>query len=356
MKYPTVFIDRDGTINEEFGYINHPSRIKVIPEAGRAIKRFNDMKMLSVVVTNQAGVARGYMTEDVLLETHKKLESDLKELYSAKLDGIFYCPHHPAAVSEKYKIDCNCRKPKTGLVEKAMAQLPIDPVFSYMVGDRYNDIEFGKKLNFKTVMVMTGYGLGEYTYQRSGWKTQPDYICGNLEEAADWIIKDLSVRNRSMQKLKSREELKKIIVDLKKAGKKVVFANGCFDLLHGGHVSYLEDARCQGDVLVLGLNSDSSIQKLKGDKRPICPEEQRVELLSALSCIDYIMLFEEKTCDGILRELHPDVHAKGTDYTRDTVPERQTAIELGIQTFIAGAPKENATKDIITLIMSRQKK
>ncbi len=356
MKYPTVFIDRDGTINEEVGYINHTSRFKIIPKAGKAIKRLNDEKILTIVVTNQSGIARGYFRENVLTQTHDKLEKILAKKYSAKVDGIYYCPHHPAAVHDEYKIDCNCRKPKPGMIEQAMAEHPIDPCFCYMVGDRYVDIEFGKKMKFKTVMVLTGYGKGEYTYQRKQWKYEPDHICKNLDEAVDWIINDLSIRNRAMKKLKTREEIRVIIKDLQKQGKKVVFANGCFDLIHGGHVSYLEDSRMQGDVLVLGLNSDESIKKLKGDKRPVCVEEQRVEILSSLSCIDYIMLFDEYSCDGILRDLVPDVHAKGTDYTRDTVPERQTAIELGIQTFIAGAPKENATKDIIATIIERNKK
>lgn len=356
MKFPTVFLDRDGTINEEFGYINHPSRFKLIPEAGNAIKKLNDKKILAVVITNQAGIARGYFTKDILEQTHEKLEAELNEKFSAHLDGIYYCPHHPAAVHDEYRIDCNCRKPKTGLIEQAVAELPIDTSFAYVVGDRNIDTQFAKKLKLKSVMVLTGYGLGEYTYQRNQWTAQPDFICNNLEEAVDWILNDLSIINRGMKKLKTRDEIKSIIKKLQQEGKKVVFANGCFDLLHGGHVSYLEDSRQQGDILILGLNSDKSIKQLKGDKRPVLPEEQRVEILSSLSCIDYIMLFDEARCDGILRELRPDVHAKGTDYTTDTVPERQTAIELGIQTFIAGAPKENATKDIISLIIERETK
>jgi len=353
MKYPTVFLDRDGTINEEAGYLNHPSRLKIIPEAGRAIKKLNDAGIITVIVTNQSGVARGYFSETVLIETHKRLKQELRRKYSARIDGIYYCPHHPAAIFDEYKKDCECRKPKPGMVNAAMSDLPIDPSFSYMIGDRYVDMEFGRQFRFKTVMVLTGYGLGEYTYQRSQWQFMPDYICENMEEAVDWVFKDLSIRNRGMKKLKTFDELKKIIPKLKRQGKRVVFANGCFDLLHGGHISYLEDARSKGDVLVLGLNSDSSIKKIKSEKRPVCPEEQRVEILASLECVNFILLFDDNTCDGLLRELRPDVHAKGTDYTRETVPERQTAIELGIETFIAGAQKENATKDIISLILER---
>ncbi len=156
-----------------------------------------------------------------------------------------------------------------------------------------------------------------------------------------------------MGKVKERGELIEIIRRLRSEGRRVVMANGCFDLIHGGHVSYLEASRMQGDVLVVAVNSDSSIKKLKGNNRPVYPQHERLEILEAISFIDYLLVFDEPSVDGLLRELHPDVHSKGTDYTRDTVPERQTAIELGIDTYIAGAPKENATKDIIQVILSR---
>lgn len=156
-----------------------------------------------------------------------------------------------------------------------------------------------------------------------------------------------------MEKVKTLTELKKIVADIRSAGKRVVFANGCFDMLHGGHISYLQSAKARGDVLVVGVNSDVSMKKIKGDKRPIYPEQERLELLAAIQYVDYMMLFDEESCDHLLRELHPDVHAKGTDYTRETVPERATSQALGIEVFIAGAPKENATKDIIKLILER---
>jgi rfaE bifunctional protein nucleotidyltransferase chain/domain len=156
-----------------------------------------------------------------------------------------------------------------------------------------------------------------------------------------------------MSKVKTRDELALIIRKCKSEGRRVVLANGCFDLIHGGHISYLEAAKNSGDVLIVAVNSDLSIKKLKSDKRPIYPEKERLEILEAMEYIDYLFVFDENTVDGLLRELRPDVHAKGTDYTKETVPERQTARELGIETFIAGAPKENATKDIIELILSR---
>jgi len=156
-------------------------------------------------------------------------------------------------------------------------------------------------------------------------------------------------------KIKSREELVAIIKAHRASGRRVVLANGCFDLLHGGHISYLENSKAAGDILVVAVNSDASIKKLKGDKRPIYSQEERLIILEAIEYIDYVVIFDEPSVDALLRELRPDVHSKGTDYTRDKVPERQTAIELGIETYIAGAPKENATRDIIQLILSRYK-
>ena len=133
-------------------------------------------------------------------------------------------------------------------------------------------------------------------------------------------------------------------------GRRVVLANGCFDVIHGGHVSYLEDARACGDVLVVGLNSDRSVRRLKGPSRPVCNEGERLTVLEALRCVDYIIVFEEDTCENLLRVLRPDVHAKGTDYTAEGVPERAISDELGIRTVITGNPKENATKTMIRKI------
>lgn len=155
------------------------------------------------------------------------------------------------------------------------------------------------------------------------------------------------------QKLKTRSELKDIIRELQSQGKKIVLANGCFDILHGGHISYLEAAKASGDILVVAVNSDSSVRQLKDPRRPIIPENERVELLSYIEFVDYIVVFDEQTCDNLLRELRPNFHAKGTDYTVETVPERATARELGIETIIVGDAKENATKDIIAEIIKR---
>jgi rfaE bifunctional protein nucleotidyltransferase chain/domain len=160
-------------------------------------------------------------------------------------------------------------------------------------------------------------------------------------------------KEMNVEKVKTAEELVNVLEPARAAGLRIVFANGCFDLLHGGHVSYLEDAKSKGDLLVVGLNSDASMHKIKGPNRPVIPEAQRAEILAALDMVDYIVLFDDPTCERLLRTLRPHVHAKGTDYTRETVPERDVAHEVGIEIYIAGDPKENSTKDLIQLILER---
>jgi D-glycero-beta-D-manno-heptose 1-phosphate adenylyltransferase len=136
-------------------------------------------------------------------------------------------------------------------------------------------------------------------------------------------------------------------------GEKIVLANGCFDLLHVGHVRYLKGARNEGDVLVVAVNSDSSTLSLKGSGRPILHERGRAALVAAMECVNYVVIFSEPNVESILVELRPDVHAKGTDYTAETVPERATSERLGIRVAIVGDPKNHSTRDLVASIRSR---
>lgn len=152
------------------------------------------------------------------------------------------------------------------------------------------------------------------------------------------------------KKYYSEKEIKKIINTEHKAGKSVVFTNGCFDLLHVGHIRYLQAAKEEGDILLTAVNSDQSVRALKGPDRPVMSENERVEILSALECTDLIVLFDDKTVDRLLRELRPDVHAKGTDYTPESVPERATVLGYGGRIAIVGDPKDHSTRDFISSI------
>jgi D-glycero-D-manno-heptose 1,7-bisphosphate phosphatase len=181
-----VFIDRDGTISEEIGYVNHPSRYRVFPYAAEAIKQLNEAGWLAVLVTNQAGVARGYFTEDVIGAVHALLTAEL-EGGGARLDAIYYCPHHPTVGEPPYRFDCDCRKPRPGLIRRAAADLDIDLGASWMVGDRYSDTELARNAGTRAALVLSGYGRGEWEYQRAAWQYQPDLVAENLLEAVRTI-------------------------------------------------------------------------------------------------------------------------------------------------------------------------
>jgi rfaE bifunctional protein nucleotidyltransferase chain/domain len=154
----------------------------------------------------------------------------------------------------------------------------------------------------------------------------------------------------SSSKVLSREQLREAIVERKRGGSRVVFANGCFDTLHVGHVRYLEGARREGDVLVVGVNDDASVRNLKGDGRPVLSESARADLVAALRVVDYVVLFHEPTVEPLLELLRPDVHAKGTDYSAETVPEREVAARLGIRVAIVGDPKDHSTRDFFATV------
>ena len=151
-------------------------------------------------------------------------------------------------------------------------------------------------------------------------------------------------------KFKSLDSLELIVKGLKKQEKKIILANGCFDILHVGHIRYLTGAKNLGDVLIVALNSDESTRALKGNGRPITTEQERIEIISDLECVDYVTLFSELNMDNVLLRLKPDVHAKGSDYTEDSVPEKETVKSYGGTVAITGDPKDHSTKDIIKII------
>jgi len=158
------------------------------------------------------------------------------------------------------------------------------------------------------------------------------------------------------QKIKTRKELLRIIKDLKAKGKRIVFTNGCFDLLHIGHVRYLEKARGLGDILVVGVNSDSSVQKIKGSRRPLLPEEERTEILSGLGCVDYLTIFNEIDPLKLITSLHPDVLVKGGDWTKEEIVGREVVERLGGKVVIIPFVQGASTSNLIETILKRYEK
>ena len=189
---PAVFLDRDGTINEQMGYINHIDRFHLLDGVTDAIRRLNIAGIPVVVVTNQSGLARGYFPESLLEEVHRKMEL-LLALDNAHVDGIYVCPHHLEAKEAKFRVDCDCRKPKKGLFVRAARELGLDLARSYVVGDRWSDLKAAASFGARGILVLTGYGRGDYEYIGPQQQIQPHYVAENLQEAVDWILADLVV-------------------------------------------------------------------------------------------------------------------------------------------------------------------
>lgn len=189
---PVVFLDRDGTLNVEAGYIHQLERLVLIPGAAEAVSRLNKAKVAAILVTNQSGAARGYYPESHILDLNKRLVS-LLESEGAYLDAVYYCPHLPDGVVSEYTSACQCRKPEIGLVEKALVDdNSLDGLRAYVVGDKSTDVELAHNIGGKGVLVRTGYGqkVLEGSYQ---WPVKPDYIASEITEAIDWILSDLKV-------------------------------------------------------------------------------------------------------------------------------------------------------------------
>ena len=182
-----IFVDRDGTLSHEVGYVNHLSRFRLFPFAASAVRAINNSGFLAVVVTNQAGVARGYYPESLVHEVHDALRSELSG-GGARLDGVYVCMHHPSVGEPPYRLDCDCRKPKPGLVLRAAADLDIDVKRSYVIGDREGDLELAWNVGARGVLVKTGYGLGELRNRAPQWPRQPDMVAEHLLEAVQRIV------------------------------------------------------------------------------------------------------------------------------------------------------------------------
>jgi len=185
---PAVFLDRDGTINEQLGYINHISRFVLLPDAGRAVSLLNKNDYFVIVTSNQSGVARGYFPIELVEETNELMETELAR-DDAYVDGIYFCPHHPEGVLPEYSTECSCRKPDTGLIEKARSELDIDMERSYVIGDRWLDIEFAHNANLPGILVLTGYGKGDLEYIVPHKQIKPTYVAEGLLRGVKWILK-----------------------------------------------------------------------------------------------------------------------------------------------------------------------
>jgi len=186
-RHAAIFLDRDGTINEDVNFLSSPEQIVLIENSAEAIKEANELGLKVIVFTNQSGIARGYFTEEDLHRIHKRLDELLAEK-GAKVDAYYYCPHHPTEGNGEYKVECECRKPKDGMLRRASREQNIDLKKSFVIGDRCVDIQAGKTAGATTILVLTGYGKEEYEKCKSE-NLEPDFVAENLEEAIEIVKK-----------------------------------------------------------------------------------------------------------------------------------------------------------------------
>ena len=182
-----MFIDRDGCLTEEVGYVNHVSRIRLLPRTAAAIRRLNEAGVPAVMATNQSGIAKGYFDQEVMDAVHAELRRQLAA-GGARLDGLYVCTHHPGEGVPPYRADCECRKPRPGLLRRAAADLDLDLGASVMVGDKISDVAVGHAVGAAGVLVLTGYGRGEWEHQRQRWTDKPDHVAEDLLDAVEWAL------------------------------------------------------------------------------------------------------------------------------------------------------------------------
>jgi D-glycero-D-manno-heptose 1,7-bisphosphate phosphatase len=186
MKKRAVFLDRDGTINKDVGYPNSYDMIEIFPFSFEAVKRLNEAGLLAVVVTNQSGIGRGYIEEKNLHDLHQKMARAFEQ-WGASLDGIYYCPHYEESDQPEYREDCTCRKPNPGMALKAAEELDIDLSQSYMIGDKAEDILFGRNIQASSILVLTGFGTKSLPKLKEKG-IEPAYVADTLLDAVEWIL------------------------------------------------------------------------------------------------------------------------------------------------------------------------
>ncbi len=186
---PAVFFDRDGTLNRDVGYVTHLDVYELLPRAAAAVRKVNEAGWLAILITNQAGVARGYFPETMIEKVHRKLQDELGAK-SARLDAVYYCPHVPSGDDLDYAIDCKMRKPYPGMILKAAEEHDVDLEKSVMLGDKYSDLEAGWRAGCRSGLVLSGYGRGERELRGAQWPRQPDFVAEDAYHAVELILRE----------------------------------------------------------------------------------------------------------------------------------------------------------------------
>jgi len=335
-----VFLDRDGTLNEDEGYVHKTEDFKLLPGVIEGLTLMQKAYSF-IIITNQSGIGRNkYSVEDM----HHFNDHLIKELarHGIAIRKIFFCPHAPEA-------ECTCRKPHTHFMKQAAEEFNIDLEKSWVIGDHPHDVGMAHRAGAKGIYLLTGHGK-EHKHELHEKNIVPDLVAKDFLEAAQFITS-----NTPQQKIVALEQLKKIVENLKKKNKKIVTTNGVFDILHLGHVRYLQEARKKGDVLFVGINADSTVRQLKEKGRPINNENDRAEMVAALGCVDYVTLFSEKDPRQLLEVIKPEVHVKGGDYDMDRIIEKDVVEMNAGKVVLIGKVGSYSTTNLIKRIVDAHK-
>ena len=342
---PAVFLDRDGTLIDNAGYLGEAAAVRALPGVAEAVQALRARGWPCIVATNQSGVARGLFT----VEEYREVE----RATAAAVGGVdasyacFHLPREDGGEVAPFDVPCGCRKPLPGLLLAVAERHDVDLARSVFVGDDVRDADAAIAAGVEPLLVRTGKGVrSEQTLAAAG---RGDVrVFDDLAAVADALGHPpaTSGPDRTAPVVTDRSRLAALVARARDRGAAVVLANGCFDLLHAGHVRYLRAARREGDLLVVALNTDASVRRNKGEGRPLQCESDRAEIVAALGCVDLVTTFDEPTADALLLALRPDVHAKGTDWRAEDVPEAATVAAIGGRVAIVGDVKTRSSTEI----------
>ncbi len=331
-----VFLDRDGIIIEDTYYLHDPEKIIMLPYSIKALKKLQNFGFKLIIISNQSGVGRGYFKENTVKSVNKRLLSMLKSS-EVNISGIYYSPHYKESKIPKYRKGANFRKPKPGMLLQTAKELNIELTASYMIGDREPDIGAGVNAGLKANILVKG----KYKYEKKQFI--PDKTVKNMDQAADWIINN-EIKSNIITDIK---RLKDVAQQTRKRKKRIITTNGVFDILHIGHIRYLNECKKYGDVLIVGVNSDESVKMNKGKNRPVINQFARAEILINLKPVDYVYIFNEKDPGGFLKIVKTDIHVKAGDYKMSQIIEKNAVEKNGGKIILAHAVKGYSTTDII---------
>ena len=329
-KRKAIFLDRDGTLNkDDKGYTHKIEDYSLHEGVIDGLKKLKDAGFLLFIISNQSGIGRGLYKEQDMHNFNDHMLKEFKE-HGIEIKEIYFCPHNP-------EDSCDCRKPNPKFVKEAEEKYDLDISNSWVIGDHASDILLAKNSGAKSVYLLTGHGVSHLNDAR---KQTPGYIAADFTQAVDFICFD------KFDKIVDRKTLSRLSEKLKKEGKKIVTLNGTFDILHKGHEKILKEAKEQGDILFVGLNSDSSVKKNKGPKRPINNQDTRLMMIAGFDYVDYTFVFDEQTPIAFLKDLKPEVHVNGSEYGKRCI-EADTVEKNGGKIYIVKLIDGYSTSNLI---------